>query len=115
MISRVFPTLVTFWISDFSLWPHFGFRILRRGVPRNWGVEPVTETSNDCSGQAMPRARPRLLLRIRCGKISQIIGPVVDLAAADDTSAVEVTVSQAIQVQGVTCEVQQLLGEGTIR
>ena len=66
-------------------------------MPRNWGVEP------------------RLLLRIRCGKISQIIGPVVDLAAADDTSAVEVTVSQAIQVQGVTCEVQQLLGEGTIR
>jgi F-type H+-transporting ATPase subunit beta len=26
-----------------------------------------------------------------------------------------VTVSQAIRVQGVTCEVQQLLGEGTIR
>jgi hypothetical protein len=28
---------------------------------------------------------------------------------------VEVTVSQAVRVQGVTCEVQQLLGEGTIR
>ena len=30
-------------------------------------------------------------------------------------SGVDVTVSQAIRVQGVTCEVQQLLGEGTIR
>jgi F0F1-type ATP synthase beta subunit len=28
---------------------------------------------------------------------------------------VDVTVSQAIRVQGVTCEVQQLLGKGTIR
>jgi len=27
----------------------------------------------------------------------------------------DITVSQAIRVQGVTCEVQQLLGEGTIR
>lgn len=51
-------------------------------------------------------------------KISQIIGPVVDLVASDTSSGtpgVEVTVSQAVRVQGVTCEVQQLLGEGTIR
>ena len=48
-------------------------------------------------------------------KISQIIGPVVDIAASPGSASVEVTVSQAIQVQGVTCEVQQLLGEGTIR
>ena len=35
MISRVFATSG----------PHFKW-ILRRGVPRNWGVEPMTETSN---------------------------------------------------------------------
>ena len=46
-----------------------------------------------------------------------IIGPVVDVATDSTTAALgaDVTVSQAIRVQGVTCEVQQLLGEGTIR
>ncbi len=41
----------------------------------------------------------------------------MDVAATDASSraGVEVTVSQAIRVQGITCEVQQLLGEGTIR
>ena len=41
----------------------------------------------------------------------------MDVAATSETSraGVEVTVSQAIRVQGITCEVQQLLGEGTIR
>jgi hypothetical protein len=41
----------------------------------------------------------------------------VDVAAASGSGHVgsEVTVSQAIRVGGVTCEVQQLLGEGTIR
>jgi F-type H+/Na+-transporting ATPase subunit beta len=48
-------------------------------------------------------------------KISQIIGPVVDIATSPEITSVDVTVSQAIRVQGVTCEVQQLLGEGTIR
>ena len=36
-------------------------------------------------------------------------------SAEEPSSGVGVTVSQAIRVQGVTCEVQQLLGEGTIR
>jgi F0F1-type ATP synthase beta subunit len=41
----------------------------------------------------------------------------VDVASADNSQGggMDVTVSQAIRVQGVTCEVQQLLGEGTIR
>jgi hypothetical protein len=39
----------------------------------------------------------------------------VDISASPGISSVDVTVSQAIRVQGVTCEVQQLLGEGTIR
>jgi F0F1-type ATP synthase beta subunit len=38
----------------------------------------------------------------------------VDAIASPRISSVDVTVSQAIRVQGVTCEVQ-LLGEGTIR
>ncbi len=40
---------------------------------------------------------------------------MVDIAASPGIVSVDVTVSQAIRVQGVTCEVQQLLGEGTIR
>ena len=54
---------------------------------------------------------------MKFGKVSQIIGPVVDISANASSAAVssQVTVSQAIRVQGVTCEVQQLLGEGTIR
>jgi F0F1-type ATP synthase beta subunit len=40
---------------------------------------------------------------------------VVDIATSPGITSVDVTVSQAIRVQGVTCEVQQLLGEGTIR
>jgi len=48
-------------------------------------------------------------------KISQIIGPVVDIASDANSETGAVTVSQAVLVQGVTCEVQQLLGEGTIR
>jgi F-type H+-transporting ATPase subunit beta len=50
------------------------------------------------------------------GQVGEIIGPVVDIVASGTTTEqVAVTVSQAIRVQGVTCEVQQLLGEGTIR
>ena len=53
-----------FWPNDFKGFRHFwvtflafgflifGCWILRRGVPRNWGVEPMTETSSNCSGQA---------------------------------------------------------------
>ena len=40
---------------------------------------------------------------------------MVDIATSPGITSVDVTVSQAIRVQGVTCEVQQLLGEGTIR
>jgi F0F1-type ATP synthase beta subunit len=47
------------------------------------------------------------------GQVSQIIGPVVDIVASGTTT--EQVVEQVIHVQGVTCEVQQLLGEGTIR
>jgi F-type H+/Na+-transporting ATPase subunit beta len=48
-------------------------------------------------------------------KVVPIIRHVVDIAASPGIVSVDVTVSQAIRVQGVTCEVQQLLGEGTIR
>jgi len=50
-------------------------------------------------------------------KVSQIIVPVVDVTANPSQvgSLEDITVSQAIRVQGVTCEVQQLLGEATIR
>jgi F0F1-type ATP synthase beta subunit len=37
----------------------------------------------------------------------------VDIVASGTTT--EQVVEQVIHVQGVTCEVQQLLGEGTIR
>ena len=51
------------------------------------------------------------------GVVAQIIGPVVDLvASAEKTSGLtDVTVSRAVKVGDVTCEVQQLLGETTIR
>jgi F-type H+/Na+-transporting ATPase subunit beta len=48
-------------------------------------------------------------------KVVPIIRHVVDSSTSPGIVDVDVTVSQAIRVQGVTCEVQQLLGEGTIR
>ena len=49
--------------------------------------------------------------------IRQIIGPVVDFSRDPSRPSVsgEVTVSQAVKVGGITCEVQQLLGESAIR
>lgn len=49
--------------------------------------------------------------------VTQIIGPVVDLSVeGSKTDAVgRVTVSQAVKIGDITCEVQQLLGESAIR
>jgi len=58
---------------------------------------------------------PRSVYQVEVETLDQIIGPVVDISASPGISSVDVTVSQAIRVQGVTCEVQQLLDEGTIR
>ena len=49
-------------------------------------------------------------------RVTQIIGPVVDLSmegSAANASG-QVTVSQAVRVGSITCEVQQLLGESAI-
>ena len=54
------------FFAEFSLWPHFGFRILRRGVPRNWGVEllvvgSVGTASRHCT--------------LSAGEVSRLEGP----------------------------------------
>lgn len=51
-------------------------------------------------------------------RITQIIGPVVDFSRDPSRPSVsgEVTVSQAVKVGGISCEIpQQLLAESAIR
>jgi F-type H+-transporting ATPase subunit beta len=51
-------------------------------------------------------------------QVCQIIGPVVDIAAVTETGSKPeqgLTIYDAITVGAVTCEVQQLLGNGVAR
>jgi len=88
--------------SEFSSFGNAHFRLAERFRVSYFAVMSTPELALACAAANVSRRDVET--------ISGKIGPVVDLVASSATSGTEVTVSQAVLVSGVTCEVQQRLG-----